>query len=338
MLDWILTRDGDNIIMKIQYRIRDNFIEIVRCFGRDSKVILPSVIAGLPVRRVVAYAFSDRKGREETDVLEFETKEQFLIQGEEQLLAGNKIKEVVFPDTVEEIGNYIFYGCKELLRLEFSDRLSYLGSGAFTGCGKLEKLIVHMRRGKKTCVKEILGELWQRIDVVFCSEEEGRIRLVFPEHYEEAVENTPARILFTQHHGTGNNYRQCFYDREMDYRKYDELFPLAKAQDKLEVLVDLVFCRLEKESELTEKNRQIYEDYIRENLREIAGYLIEKEELEWIQLISKLKLWSEEVLTEAIQEAAAAKKAELVGYLMNERHRLFEKLAGKERRSKRFEL
>ena len=64
-------------------------------------------------------------------------------------------------------------------------------------------------------------DLWQRIDVVFyegCgNEERGKIsaRLVFPEHYEEAVENTPARILFTQHHGSGNNYRQCFYNKEM---------------------------------------------------------------------------------------------------------------------------
>ena len=67
------------------------------------------------------------------------------------------------------------------------------------------------KRQRQSCVKEILGELWQRIDVTFCYEQEGRKAvLVFPEHYEEAVENTPARILFTQHHGSGNNYRQCF--------------------------------------------------------------------------------------------------------------------------------
>ena len=39
--------------------------------------------------------------------------------------------------------------------------------------------------GDKSCVKEILGDLWQRIDVTFIYEEAGKeARLVFPEHYE----------------------------------------------------------------------------------------------------------------------------------------------------------
>lgn len=89
---------------------------------------------------------------------------------------------------------------------------------------------VFLMDGEKSCVKEILGELWQRIDVTFyrnyvktvdrqdanlqnidpqivnrqsTDRETEIVKLVFPEHYEEAVENTPARILFTQHHGTG---------------------------------------------------------------------------------------------------------------------------------------
>lgn len=324
--------------MKIQYRMEDNFIEIVRCFGNDTKILLPSEIEGLPVRSVAAYAFSARKAKEETDVLEFETEDQFLVRGEEPLLVGNRIEEVVFPDTVEKVGNYIFYGCKELLKLECSDSLMNLGTGAFTGCGKLSELVVHMKSGKKSCVKEILGELWQRIDVIFYNQAEGEIHLVFPEHYEEAVENTPARILFTQHHGTGNNYRQCFYNKEMDYRKYDELFPLAMAQDGLDVLVDMVFFRLQSGYELTEKSRQNYENYIRENLREIVTNLIKKEEMEWLGLISKQKLWSEEIIGEAVQQAAAEGKAEITGYLMNEQNRLFKKAAAKERRHKKFEL
>ena len=33
-----------------------------------------------------------------------------------------------------------------------------IGCGAFTGCHALEKLTVHMRQGKKSGVKEMLGE------------------------------------------------------------------------------------------------------------------------------------------------------------------------------------
>lgn len=325
--------------MRIQYRINKNEeVEIVRCFGTDSKVVLPEQIAGYPVCRVAAYAFSVRKAKEEEDVLMYETDEG-LFGAEAHLLAGNDIESVVFPNTVKQIGNYIFYGCKSLRELEFSDTLVQIGSGAFTGCGQLSALRVHLQNGEKSCVKEILGDLWQRMDVTFYYEGTDRgkairaINLVFPEHYEEAVENTPARILFTQHHGTGNNYRQCFYNREMDFRKYDELFPLAIAQDKPEVLADMVFNRLESAYDLTEVHEKVYEEYVRTNLPEIVDYLVKQENLKMLHLISERRLWSEAGLDEAIRTAAEEDRPEILSFLMNEKHLLFP-----QKKKKKFEL
>lgn len=208
--------------MRIQYRIRDGYAEIVRCFGTGETVVVPEKIGEITVRAVAAYTFSDKKSSEDQDVLEYRTEDGFLEEDREQLLAGEKIAEVVFPETVQEIGNYIFYGCRKLKKLTFSDRLYRIGSGAFTGCGKLRELNVFLMDGEKSCVKEILGELWQRIDVTFyrkyvkivdqqdvnlqstdpqtvnqrsADRETEVVKLVFPEHYEEAVENTPARIF-----------------------------------------------------------------------------------------------------------------------------------------------
>ena len=93
-------------------------------------------------------------------------------------------------------------------------------------------------------------------------------RLVFPEHYDEAVENTPARILYTEYHGSGSNYRQCFYNKELNYQEYDKLFEMAVVMDKLEVLVNMSFGRLEFPYELTEKAREEYQGYIKKNLRD----------------------------------------------------------------------
>ena len=271
--------------MKIQYRKVNNGIEIVRCFGLESFVVLPDRIEELPVTRVSAYTFSARKREEDTDVLEYRTESDFLSDGEEHLLVGLAVQEVVFPDTVESIGNYIFYGCKALERIEFSDALMDIGSGAFTGCDKLSKLDVHLKAGEKSCVKEILGDLWQRIDVSFYySDRNEKIDLVFPEHYEEAVENTPARILFTQHHGSGNNYRQCFTAKVVDFRKYDELFSVARVYDKTELLTDLAFSRLMSGRNLTEKSKKVYESYIVENMQDILQELIKnsKEETNFL--------------------------------------------------------
>ena len=222
--------------MKIEYRIQKDYIEIVRCYGVDSCVTLPAQIDGYPVKKVAAYTFSARKSQEDEDVLMYESEDGLLLEENNKLLAGVDVEKVIFPETVEEIGNYIFYGCKELRYLEFSNTLMSIGSGAFTGCGKLSGLKVHMKRGEKSCVKEILGDLWQRIDVTFIYEEAGKeARLVFPEHYEEAVENTPARILETHFHGCGYRYRQCFTDKKVDYHQYDSLFKVAKVYEKQDI-------------------------------------------------------------------------------------------------------
>ena len=143
---------------------------------------------------------------------------------------GGEIGKVVLPDTLEQIGRYVFYGCRNLRELAFSDRLGDIGSGAFTGCRSLKRLDVHLTQGKKTCVKEILGDLWQRIDVVFFQWRAEKPVLYFPNIMRRLWRIRPPGSFFTQHHGSGNNYRQCFYDRETDYRKYDSLFPFAKAQ------------------------------------------------------------------------------------------------------------
>ena len=322
--------------MKIHYRIYSNFIEIIRCYGLDSRIVLPAEISGYPVRKIAAYAFSAKKDAEDDDILVYETDGNRLFSEQEHLLAGVDVQEVVFPDTVEEIGNYIFYGCRELRGLEFSDSLRNIGSGAFTGCGKLSGLKVRMNHGKKSCVKEVLGDLWQRIDVTFryrTDEGEEDAKLVFPEHYEEAVENTPARILFTQHHGTGNNYRQCFYNKEIDYRKYDEIFSIAKAQDSLTVLADMAFDRLMYPRELNQIHRSMYEMFLREHLEELVCVLVKEERTEQLKYLSAGRFWTENVLDVAVAAAQENGNKELSGFLMDRRHELFPK-----KKRKRFEL
>ena len=98
--------------MKFYYREENQSIEIIRCFGCDGKVILPEYIDGLPVEKVAAYTFSDRRDNKEQEFLVYETEDHALFKGEEELLAGLNVEEIIFPDTVREIGNYIFYGCK----------------------------------------------------------------------------------------------------------------------------------------------------------------------------------------------------------------------------------
>ena len=327
--------------MRIHYRETESGIEIVRCFGTDGKAELPAVISGIPVTRAAAYAFSARKAQEDEDVLVCETEDGRLFRQQEHLLAGEAVESVIFPDTMKEIGKYIFYGCRNLRELTFSDSLTEIGGGAFTGCRALSGLNVRLLSGGRSCVPEILGDLWQRIDVAFYEAEDGRrsgrtdpaAYLVFPEHYEEAVENTPARILFTQHHGSGNNYRQCFYGKEIDYRKYDDLFSVAKAHDEAGVLSDLIFGRLMYPAGLTEYAEKMYESYIREHGAKTAAYLTDTGNIRALKEMSHRELWTEKSLDAAADHAASGagttERRSILSFLMNEKHRLFPVRKGK---------
>lgn len=308
--------------MKIFYRESEQGIEVVRCYGSDPDIILPDRINEKPLIAASPYAFSAGKDREDENVSVFETDDHRMFRDNERLLAGNELRSIVFPDSMESLGRYIFYGCRNLEKLSFSDQLTNIGSGAFTGCRSLNSLRVNMTQDSKSCVKEILGDLWQRIDVVFLSPK-GEARLVFPEHYEEAVENTPARILFTRHHGSGNDFRQCFYNKETDYRKYDSLFSLAKARESERVLTELAFSRLLYPVDLTQKARQEYEDYIRENALAAACCLIDLENEDAVRAMSRFKLWSREAITGAAEYALQKNQGEILSFLMNEKNRLF---------------
>ena len=335
--------------MKIYYREKSGGVEILRCFGIEGRVEIPGMIEDKLVVSAAPYAFSSHMDEKEElkNACLWEVSDGLGFGREEHVLAGNDVEEIVFPDTLKEIGRYIFYGCGNLRKLEFSDSLMQIGCGAFTGCHALEKLTVHMRQGKKSGVKEMLGEMWQRIDVNFLYEYEedgieksdimhrrenkSEARLVFPEHYDEAVENTPARILYTEYHGSGSNYRQCFYDKELNYQEYDRLFEMAVAMDKLEVLVDMSFGRLEFPYGLTGNARENYREYIRKNLEDIAEYLVKQEDMHRLEMISSQKLWTLEGIDSALDCASKRKETEVSAFLMNERANLVDNQAGSER-------
>lgn len=335
--------------MKIYYREKSGGVEILRCFGIEGRVEIPGMIEDKLVVSAAPYAFSSHMDEKEElkNACLWEMSDGLGFGREEHVLAGKDVEEIVFPDTLKEIGRYIFYGCGNLRKLEFSDSLMQIGCGAFTGCHALEKLTVHMRQGKKSGVKEMLGEMWQRIDVNFLYEYEedgieksdimhrrenkSEARLVFPEHYDEAVENTPARILYTEYHGSGSNYRQCFYDRELNYQEYDRLFEMAVAMDKLEVLVDMSFGRLEFPYGLTGNARENYREYIRKNLEDIAEYLVKQEDMHRLEMISSQKLWTLEGIDSALDCASKRKETEVSAFLMNERANLVDNQAGSER-------
>ena len=203
---------------ELHYRKEQNKMILEECGRIEEILVLPDEIDGIPVKQIAAYAFS-----------------------------GKDVKEIYFPRYLVEIGKYVFYRSFQLRKLFISDSLSEIGAGAFTGC-RLSEIEIDFWTGKKSCLKFILDEIRYPVYVTLrYRNTDGTAKtakVLFPEHYEEAVENTPARIVGTRYHGSGGDYRQCFYEKELDYKQYDALLPRAIAAEQEETVIQLAVLRL----------------------------------------------------------------------------------------------
>ena len=67
---------------------------------------------------------------------------------------------------------------------------------------------------------------------------------MYPEFYEEAVENTPARIISTQTHGMGIQYRNTFQNTQIVFSEYDKLFETGKYNMDFINMIEMSVARL----------------------------------------------------------------------------------------------
>ena len=329
------------ICPEIHYTETSRGIMITGCYGYVEKVILPDEIDGIKVTNLAPYTFAaDREDVGEKIWYNPETKETLNIepgQKKEKLprIAGTRLEDIWLPEYLTEVGRYAFYRCRNMQKIRLSNRLLDMGGGALTGC-RLAEVEIDFEDGKKSCLKSIAEEMRYQLRVKLnyygMNGERNVSGILFPEHYEEAVENTPARILETHHHGAGGYYRQCFYNRELDYRKYDEMFYHTVAEDTEETAVELALNRLRYPIELSEQARIVYTRYITAHMNAAAGWIVRKEDIEAIRFLEEEKLWTEEALQEGMNLAGENGKTEMFGILMDVRKQLFEK------KKKTFEL
>ncbi len=232
------------------YEIVNQFVRICDYTGEDSRVEIPGEIDGLPVREIGAYAFSS-KG----------------------------ITHLTLPETVEKIGRYAFYNSGQLAQVSFYSSIEDLGAGAFTGCHNVKCFQVQIVPEKPSCLKEFLSEISEEICVDYRDGEQFA-RLMFPEFYEEGVENTPARIIESHTHGSGIHYRNCFIRKEFQFEEYDKRFTMAMHRESFAFNLELVLGRLQYPYRLSEAAEEVYKEFLMEHFEEALQYLTEKKELE----------------------------------------------------------
>ena len=256
------------------------------------------------------------------------------------VLCGERLEEVYLPASLQSVGRYCFYNCAKLQKLEFDRVPGDWGTGVFTGCHKVKELVVFEEPDKKTSLKEVLDELPEAMTVVFMAQtlsgegcgvqeawhqessgQETVARLVFPEYYEEGVENTPARILETHVHGSGILYRNCFHGGIFDFRQYDSLFPYAVAREPDPVTAQLAVSRLRFPYMLDEKFEEQYRAYVREHAKELAAYFLRVRDTQGLRWLLHLDEQMVDRVTDFVTaEAARQNYPEALGSLMEFRH------------------
>lgn len=264
-------RTGGTVLRILEYR------------SLDRLAVIPETIDGMAVTELAPYAFSEAFYEEEPEMGERFWWTEELQDREAPPLRGTRLLELRLPSALEKIGAYGFYNCEGLEKLEFYSSTLDWGHGVFTGCRGIKNLLVHVDEGRRSCLKEVLSEIRQTLFVEY--EAAGTAHLVFPEFFEDMVENTPARIIVTETHGCGKQYRNAFVNTRFQFQEYDRLFPYMEAQESEELALFLALMRVMYPYELSEEGKTRYLEYLRQH-KEAAACLAVKEdrlrELSWL--------------------------------------------------------
>lgn len=110
------------------------------------KIVIPSSVTNISLS-----AFKNCIGLEEVHVsdlaawctIDFATLDTNpLSYAHSFYLNGELIKDLIIPNGVENIGNFAFGGCNELISVVFPDSVKNIGSSAFYGCSGLTNVVI----------------------------------------------------------------------------------------------------------------------------------------------------------------------------------------------------
>lgn len=335
------------MLEKIEYIEKNGTAMIYRCYGDGSVVELPDTLRGLPVTELADHCFAReasvrykkfqiksilRTEWEETAAEKSGKKGKYCFEKDpvEEIdypaLCGEEIQEIVLPKYLTGTGDYVFYGCLNLTTVHFPVTMKHLGGGAFVACRKIRTLYFGVTHPEETpaCLKDVLGELIFEVEAILVDEKENiLVQLIFPEYFEESVENTPARNIDMAFHGMGYMYRQCFKGRVLDYTQYDSLFHLTVSQEFLPTVMRLTFDRLKTPVSLSENGRREYMEWLQNKAENVARWIFEQDRNDLLYLLGNLDYFTQENLDIFLKTASGAENAEAVSYLMDYRRSRF---------------
>lgn len=262
----------------------NEYIEITGYEGAVKYLLVPDWIENLPVRSIGKNAFSARED----------------------------IVSVQLPHTIDTLGRYAFYNCKNLQKISLYDRVEDYYDGVIKQCQSLSEITLRLERGSFSVMRELLADNDRRMRFII---EPIGLRLTFPAYVYDFVEDVEARVLHHKIEGSGYPYRECVTRKSVDILAYDRLFPQVVSDDYV-TAIGIAFDRLMYPVELETVSREQYERYLEKNAGVVLHQLVENGSVDEIEYMCEACLIPKEVLDDGLYEAAERKQSAIAATLM----------------------
>ncbi|MGN0465848.1 MAG: leucine-rich repeat domain-containing protein [Lachnospiraceae bacterium] len=262
-----------------KYEIKEGEVSILSYLGEDMEVEVPKKIEGLPVVALEKHAFYEKKSLNRVSL-----PSTICRMGEYAFSECRALCEIEIPASLIKISRHAFYNCRKLERVILWDTVRDIEDGAFKNCYELREIKLFLKTRKNTALNQILYdsknkmtvELW-RDDIV--------AKLEIPEYALDSQIDINSRAFHEVIHGMGSVFRDWVSFQYMDFDKYDALFDAMVREEKMEDVINMAFGRLRYPFELSQKNKEKYESYMKENMREVLKVFIKdykKDAFSWL--------------------------------------------------------
>lgn len=287
--------------------LEDHTLRLRRVFASQDVLEIPAQVGAQTITVIGAYCFA-QQGRL-SEALMRELQNAGLGDGTTATstrlrpVNGDYLRELTLPDTVKELETYAFYNCRKLEHLITGAELAEIHSDAFMNCRSLHTLTLRADASEITGLPYLLNQLTAEL----CVEFEGRekIRLLYPEYSESYEEIGPAHIFSLHVEGEGYRARKQFVNGKLDFGGYDAVFEKARNEEQFLTLMKMALYRLEYPYELSEKTKQVYENYVKEHEVAVLEQLVAQKEESTLQLLCRQSTISDEAIQAAVIKAVS---------------------------------
>lgn len=224
----ILTLQNGQLV----YNKQKNYVEVLSYAGEDTVISIPDMIENLPVEKIQKKAF----------------------------LSNKKIREIILPDSLSEIGDWAFTYCDQLRKVVFPRKEIIIGKSIFSGDKHLQSIGIS---GSKADLPQGIEYMLSSSVTAFGTYQLLNFREIGTLEWMKKWDD---RLYMMMKQDDFDGYADLLICGEEDYegKDYDEIsYPSRKRKGK----VRMAFFRLLHNDYLSEEMRTFLQEYLKQHTK-----------------------------------------------------------------------